>query len=188
MLYQERPLLIDLKGHPGVGKSAAARLLGRRLGVPVIDKDDIKDVLDGHARDPGDLAYRAMFTIARRQMSLGLSVICDSPLSEAGGYALANAMACDAAARLVVVECICSSEAEWRRRIEERGALGLPSHHVTSWETLEAHLRRRAAASSYPIDAPHLRVDTAAPLEEVARQVISWLAAGSGGDQGSPAE
>ncbi|HWQ11847.1 MAG TPA: AAA family ATPase [Roseiflexaceae bacterium] len=175
MLYHGRPLLIAFKGHPGSGKSALARVLGRRLGVPVIDKDDIKDVLDGRAEDAGGLAYTAMFNVARRQLLQGLSVICDSPLSEVGGYTMATVVAHDAAARLVVIECICSSQAEWRRRIEKRSALRLPAHHVTSWEDLEAHLRRRAETSSYPISEPYLVVDTVAPLEEVLRKIVTWL-------------
>lgn len=175
MLNTKQPLLIALKGHPGAGKSAVARLLGRRLGTPVIDKDDIKDVLDGCTADAGGLAYTAMFNVARRQLLQGLSVICDSPLSEVGGYALARAVAHDTAALLVIVECSCSSEAEWRRRIEGRNALRLPDHHVTSWRDLEDHLRRRAATSNYPISDPHLLVDTAAPLEDVVQQVITWI-------------
>lgn len=46
-MQKPAPLLIALKGHPGSGKSAVARALSRRLLIPLIDKDDIKDVLDG---------------------------------------------------------------------------------------------------------------------------------------------
>ena len=168
-------LLIALKGHPGVGKSVVARALGRRLAMPVIDKDDIKDVLDERCADPGGLSYTVMFSIAQRQLLQGLSVICDSPLSEVGGYTAACHVARSVSARLVVVECVCSSRAEWRRRIEKRAALQLPAHHVTSWDDLVAHLQRRAATSDYPIDAPHLVVDTVEALEDVVRQVVTWL-------------
>jgi predicted kinase len=171
----ESPLLIAFKGHPGSGKSAVARALGRRLAIPVIDKDDIKDVLDEHADDPGGLAYIAMFNIARRQLLQGLSVICDSPLSEVGGYTMGCAVAYDAAARLVVIECVCSSEEEWRRRIENRSALRLPAHHVTSWADLEEHMRRREASSSYPINEPHLVVDTIAPLTDIVARIVAWM-------------
>ena len=171
-------LLIALKGHPGAGKSAVARQLGRSLGTPVIDKDDIKDVLDGYTADAGGLAYTAMFNVARRQLLQGLSVICDSPLSEMAGYTRARAVAHDTAARLVIVECTCSSEAEWRRRIEDRSARRLPDHHVTSWRDLEEHLRRRAATSTYSISDPHLLIDTAAPLADVVQQIISWIETG----------
>lgn len=164
-----------MKGHPGSGKSAVARALGRRLHIPVIDKDDIKDVLDELCDDPGGLAYTAMFNIARRQLLQGLNVICDSPLSEPGGYTAACCVAHDATARLVVIECYCSSEEEWRRRIEKRSALRLPAHHVTTWADLEQHLRRRDSISDYPIHEPHLVVDTFAPLDDVIRQILGWL-------------
>lgn len=174
-LSRHRPLLIAFKGHPGSGKSAVARSLGRSLGIPVIDKDDIKDVLGSLCEDAGGLAYTAMFNVARRQLLQGLSAICDSPLSEIGGYTMARMIAHDAAARLKVIECVCSSEEEWRRRIEQRSALRLPAHHVTTWADLEAHLRRRAATSTYQIYEPHLLVDTVAPLEEVLQRIEVWL-------------
>lgn len=177
MAQTHRPLLIAMKGHPGSGKSAVARGLSRRLGIPLIDKDDIKDVLDGHVEDSGGLAYIAMFNVARRQLIQNLSVICDSPLSEVGGYTTACVVAHDAGARLLVIECICSSEEEWRRRIEQRAALRLPSHHVTTWEHLENHLRRRADTSNYAIQEPHLIVDTVAPIEDVLRTILEWIEA-----------
>lgn len=170
-----RPLLLVMKGHPGSGKSAVARGLSRQLGIPLIDKDDIKDVLDGRADDAGGLAYIAMFNVARRQLLQHLSVICDSPLSEIGGYTTACVVAHDTGARLLIIECICSSEDEWRRRIEQRSALRLPSHHITTWESLQDHMRRRAETSIYVIQEPHLVVDTYAPLEDVLRTIIDWI-------------
>lgn len=184
------PLLIVMKGHPGSGKSAVARGLSRRLGIPLIDKDDIKDVLDGRTADSGGLAYIAMFSIARRQLMQRLSVICDSPLSEVGGYTTACVVAHDTGARVLIVECFCSSEDEWRRRIEQRGALRLPSHHITTWESLQQHLRRRADTSNYPIYEPHLLVDTIGPLEDVLQTIIAWIeeVSRSGGmNRGNPA-
>jgi predicted kinase len=132
-------------------------------------------VLGGVCDDAGGLAYTAMFNVARRQLLQGLSVICDSPLSEVGGYTMACVVAHDTAARLVVVECACSSLEEWRRRIEKRSALRLPAHHITRWEDLEAHLQRRAETSNYVISEPHLPVDTVAPLEDVLQRIIAWL-------------
>ena len=172
---QSSPTLIAMKGHPGSGKSAVARALGRQLGIPVIDKDDIKDVLDNICEDAGGLAYTAMFNIARRQLLQNLSVICDSPLSEPAGYTAASCIAHDTTANLVVIECFCSSEEEWRRRIEQRSALRLPDNHVTNWHDLEAHLRRRHDVSNYAISEPHLMVDTNTSLSEVLHCITSWL-------------
>lgn len=169
------PLLIVFKGHPGSGKSAIARALGRRLRIPVIDKDDIKDVLSGICDDAGGLAYTAMFNVARRQLLHGLSVICDSPLSEVAGYTAAACIAHDAAADMVVIECYCSAPDEWRRRIEQRSALRLPAHHITTWDDLQEHMRRREESSNYPIQEPHLVVDTVGRLDQVLETIITWL-------------
>ncbi len=168
-------LLIALKGHPGCGKSAVAQELGQRLQIPVIDKDDIKDLLVGYP-DPGGLAYVTMFRIARRQLLLGMRVICDSPLSEEQGYAAARRIASETGSRLVVIECVCSSPSLWRQRIEQRAALGEPAHDIASWSDLERHLLRRRESSCYPIDVPYLVVDTVRPRAAVIAEVLNWLA------------
>lgn len=172
------PLLIAFKGHPGVGKSAVARALSRRLGIPLIDKDDIKDILDGSCSDSGGLAYDAMFNVGRRQLLQGLSVICDSPLSDVRGYTSARCVANDTGAQLAVIECVCSIHTEWQRRIEQRAALRLPAHHITTWAALEDHMQRRGESSQYAIDDPYLCVDTLAPVERLINGVVDWLQSG----------
>jgi|SRR5579863_2874463 len=82
--------LIALKGLPGSGKSTIGRALSKHLGCPIIDKDDIKDILDGHTPESGGLAYEVMFNIAHRQLLQGLDVICDSPLTFSVSYERAD--------------------------------------------------------------------------------------------------
>jgi predicted kinase len=45
--------LIVMKGFAGSGKSTLARALSRELGWPLVDKDDVKDLLDGHVQAAG---------------------------------------------------------------------------------------------------------------------------------------
>jgi predicted kinase len=101
---------IALKGLAGSGKSTLGRALGQRLGWPIIDKDDIKDLLDGHTPEAGMLAYATMLRIARRQLLLGLDVIADSPLTFSALYAEARRIAAETHASLVIIECFCSDE------------------------------------------------------------------------------
>ena len=169
------PLLVLMRGLPGSGKSTVARELGRRLGWPVIDKDDVKDLLDGHATGAGWLSYRVMLNIARSQLALGLSVICDSPLTFASVYAEAEQVAAEWRARLMVIGCECLDNELLRARIEGRSGSGLPSHHQTSWAGWQAALPGWQEAMAYPIAAPLLTLDTARPLAQCVDEAAGWL-------------
>lgn len=167
--------LIAMKGMPGCGKSAVSRALGKQLGFPVIDKDDIKDILDGHTSEAGPLAYGTMFNVARRQIMQGLDVICDSPLTFHISYEKAQSIAAETHASLIIVECICSDEQEWSRRINVRKQLHLPAHHQTDWDTLHANRHEMERAMDYPISHPRIIVDTVRPLDEVVAEIVEWL-------------
>lgn len=161
-----------MKGPPGSGKSTVARELGRRLRWPVIDKDDVRDLLPDEI---GGLSYEAMLSIARRQLQIGLSVIADSPLGYGRSYRTALAIAAECGARVVVIESECSDPAVWRQRIEVRRDMGLPAHHTTDWGRVEAFYAR-AATDDFTIEVPHLVVDTAGgDAAQTAEEVLRWM-------------
>lgn len=152
--------------------------MGRQLRWPVVDKDDVNDILYGHTGNekPGPLAYEVMFNVARRQLLLGLSVICDSPLT--GGSWHVSQIATETGATLAVVACRCSDEALWRERINARKVLNLPAHHQTDWDTMQSHrapdpLPLHAAEA---VDHPFLLVDTVAPVDTLCGRIVAWLA------------
>lgn len=167
--------LVAMRGFAGSGKSTLARALGRKLGWPVIDKDDVKDVLDGQAPDAGRLAYDALLRVTRRQLLQGLSVICDSPLSFASLYGEARRIAAETGATLIIVECHCPDEAVWRSRISSRQGLGLPSHHQTDWAAFRQYRDARLTEAAYPVTDPHLLVDTTRPVADLVAEVSRWL-------------
>ncbi len=170
--------LIVFRGVAGSGKSTVSRALGRALGWPVVDKDDVKDILDGHADDAGGLAYLVMFNVARRQLLQGFSVICDSPLSFTPFYERARQIAAETGAMLAIIECQCPDEAIWRDRINGRKALSLPAHHQTDWEAYRTHLDRMLPAMHYPITDPHLVVETTRPVTDIVTTITAWLERG----------
>lgn len=167
--------LIAMKGLPGCGKSAVSRALGKQLGCPVIDKDDIKDILDGHSPEAGPLAYETMFNIARRQLLQGLDVICDSPLTFRISYEKAQLIAAETHAALVIVECLCSDEQEWSRRINGRKQLQLPAHHQKNWDTFQTNQPEMKRVMDYQISHPQITVDTVRPLDEIVAEITQWL-------------
>jgi predicted kinase len=167
--------LIALKGLSGSGKSTLGSALSKRLGWPLIDKDDVKDLLDGSTPEAGGLSYDIMFTIARRQLLQGLNVICDSPLVSNRAYQHARDIAAESSTSLAVVECQCSDEWLWSQRINARKTLQLSAHHQTDWD---AFLRLRPnyiAQGNYSITDPLLVVDTARPFQECLVEIIDWI-------------
>jgi len=169
------PLLVALKGFPGSGKSALGRAVSAHFGWPLVDKDDLLDVLVDQPVDAGRLAYEAMWQVARRQLLQGFSVVCDSPLSHPIGYRAARRVAVETGATLVVVECRCSIEEVWRERIDARVAHRLPPHRATSWNQLALIRDRVADQAAYAITDPLLVVDTSGDLADTAAQVVGWL-------------
>jgi predicted kinase len=167
--------LIAMKGFAGCGKSTLSRALSRELGWPMIDKDDVKDLLDGHASAAGPLAYNIMFNIARRQLLQGLNVICDSPLTGNISYEHAQAIARETHASLGIIECVCSDETLWSERINGRKEFQLPAHHQTDWAAMQAFLRHPHLQENYSITHPHLVVDTARSLQECIAEALAWL-------------
>lgn len=169
------PCLLLMKGSAGTGKSTIARALAGQLGWPLIDKDDVKDMIDGQAPDAGRLAYAVMFQVARRQLDAGQHVICDSPLSYSSLYAEAKAIAATAGATVAVLATSCPDEAEWQRRIDQRKTLNLPAHHQTDWHAFQPVRSAWEASAAYPIDAPILTVDTTRPLDKLVSDAAGWL-------------
>ena len=173
--------LLAFKGLPGTGKTTLSRCLAQSLGWPLVDKDDIKDVIHAGCANSGPLSYTVTFQVARRQLVCGLSVICDSPLMYAESYANARRIASEANARLLVIETVLSDGQLWRERIEARKhdpRFLAGGHYVTDWAVFNAPSPAYGGRNipAYPMTVPCLQVDTALPLPAVLATITSWLA------------
>ena len=167
--------MIALKGLSGSGKSTLGRALSKQLGWPLIDKDDVKDLLDGYTAEAGGLAYEIMFSIARRQLLQGLNVICDSPLVSSQSYQHARDIAAESSASLTVIECRCPDEWLWSQRIDGRKTFQLTAHHQTDWEAFKRLLPDKRAEGSYAVTDPLFVIDTVRPFQECLVEVIDWI-------------
>lgn len=105
--------LIQMHGHPGSGKSALARALGRVLPAVVIDKDVIASALIRSGVDFGEAgapAYQVMYSQAARFLADGHSVIMDSPCFWPRIEESTRAVAEAAGVAWVMIETQCADE------------------------------------------------------------------------------
>jgi len=170
------PLLVAVRGMPGIGKTALALALGRELGWPVLDKDDIKEIVYGRTPVADELSYDLLFGLARRQLRQGLNVVVDSPLMHAGLYALALRTAFEADATLVVLDCVLPDAAEHRRRIEARAASRpVRGWGIQDWAGFVEYRDRMLGRSEYVIEVAHTVVDLSQDSNVAAYKAADWL-------------
>lgn len=189
------PILVAMKGHPGTGKSTVASALARALRCPLIDKDDIRDCTypieqvliqaspaEAAKQLLNDLSYEAMWQVAATQLRLGLSLVVDSPLSRQSHLNRLLEMGADTGAKVVVVECKPGDMAQWRRRVEMRGAVAGSGragwHKPWTWGEMEKLLESYGGCWDYEIvEVPRLLLDTTAPLEieEMVSKALAFV-------------
>jgi len=132
---RELMTLIVMRGYPGTGKSTIARAISAALHAPLIDRDILRQKavdIFGNLPHVGRFSYELMFALAEEQLSLGLSVVVDTPLTYRTTYEQAKEIAQTFHAPMLVVHCRCSPEVQ-KRRLE--GRVGKVSEfQITSWE------------------------------------------------------
>lgn len=175
--------LIVFAGPRASGKTTLARHVARELPAVYLAKDTLKDRTLALAQElqiaqaqelAGPLSYELLVDLARDNLSLGLSVVVDSP---AGFQLFREKIIALAKARKVelrLIECLCSDEQLLRERVE-RGGEGLPPHRVRDWDSYQ-----RERAQYERISGPRLVVDTADPVAANTRKVLNYLSAGPG--------
>jgi predicted kinase len=178
------PQLIVFAGLPGTGKSSLARAVARELRAVYLDKDTIKDCalvladkmkLDEARELAGPLSYELLVDLARDNLTLGLSVVLDSP----AGYSLyrdrVKQLARSLRTDLQLIECICTDERLLRQRVESPGP-DQPVYRARDWA---AYQRDREQFER--LTERRLVVDTAETQALNVRKVLAYL-----GHSGSP--
>lgn len=166
------PLVVQMHGEPGSGKSTVARELGSRLGAVVLDKDVIKAALlrTGIAEmEAAAGAYEVFFAQGRALVTAGQSIVLDNPVYWASVEQRWLEIADAAESPRILIECVCPDDAELTRRLVTRAAL-------------ESQPRERLNPERFPGIAetqfePRLTVDTTRPLDEIVREAVVFIEA-----------
>lgn len=161
-------MLIVFGGLPGVGKSAVAAEVARRLGAAYLRIDVIEVAMTRglglpKEDDIGPAGYVVANDLAGSNLALGVPVVADSvnPLPET--RAAWRAVAAGAGARCLEVEVFCSDRTEHRRRVE--GRLDDPAAlQPPTWAEVEARAWEPWPAAQVRLDTAILSIAEAAVL------------------------
>jgi predicted kinase len=142
-LVRPLPTLVLMAGLPGTGKSTLSQALGRELGWPVINKDELKRTFLNMGETDmraGIMAYETVFTfthdlLVRQQLSIILDTASLYPFI----LEYATRIASEANAGLKIVLCLLESDLRAQRLKERTGAV---NQHVAEPSTLEEDLLR----------------------------------------------
>ena len=159
--------LLQMAGPPGSGKSALARVIGRRTAAVVLDKDVLKTAALHAGADEtlaGGTAYEAFFDLADHLLGQGLSVVLDSPSYFETIPAKGQALATERGISYHFVECVCEDQAELERRLSGRPRL----------DSQPGSLSPSGRVTMAPPGA-YLRVDTLQPIERCLEVVLELL-------------
>lgn len=127
-------MLIALGGLPGVGKSALATSLARRIGAVHLRIDRIEQAMRNSGLTvSGPEGYRVARDLAEDNLRVGRTVIVDSvnPVAITRDYWRSTAASLDV--KLVEIEVVCSDKYLHHQRVESR-TTDIPNLVLPTWQ------------------------------------------------------
>lgn len=159
--------IVYFRGLPGVGKSTIARSLAKNLSMPIIDYDDVKGALVNYLEVPElpIASYNIVKNILESNINSNNNIIFDSH----GFYKEAFRKCSSVTNNIILINCTCSDEENWRLRLTSRTDIR-PSH-INDPDTILS-LKHKMEN----IDSTHtLEIDTIHGVDQSVSSILQYL-------------
>jgi predicted kinase len=167
------PVVVQMHGEPGSGKSTVAREMGRWLGAVVLDKDIVKDaVMRGLGIDnatAGPPAYEVYWAVARSIVEQGHSLIFDNPAYWPQVQERSREIADSAGAAYVMIECVCPDRGVLIERLASRDGLLSQPREPYRFDLVDGIAQPACE---------RLVLDTTRSLAELVEEAMAYIEAG----------
>lgn len=161
-------MLIIFGGLPATEKTTIARALAERLKAMYLRIDTIENVISPLLSEVNEVGYQIAYDVARDNLRLGLTVVCDSvnPIAITREHYREIALQCNVP--FLEVEIVCSDKAEHRKRVENRLS-DIEGFTLPTWAEVESRYYE-------PWDEKHLVIDTAKlSVEESVEAILKEI-------------
>lgn len=169
---------IQMSGFPGSGKSTLAHEIAKRTGCIIIDHDIVKSALinsiDEGAIDgklAGKISYNIDFSLVDFHLSLGQSVILDSPCLYEEMVNKGTKLAEKYNVKYKYIECYLDDFNEINKRLKNREKMVSQIAEVKSFATFQSTLLN----SKKPANTNCIVVKTDQSLESYIEEVMDYI-------------
>lgn len=178
-------LMVVVTGAPGAGKTSLARPLAEHLALPLITKDDLKEILfetlgwgdRARSRALSDAAYEVMFHIVGALAAAGNSLVLEANFRPAAAERMTE-MGRIHGLSFVQIRCFAEPSVMVERLVRRaEGGLRHPGHLDN--QTLPEMLELATDGAALELGCPVIDVDTSEPqgfdVELISRQIASLV-------------
>jgi predicted kinase len=165
------PKLIVFSGIPGVGKSRLSFKLAEKMGIAILTKDQVERTLieSKLVQDTARVAYDVMIQTAEFNLHHGVSIILDAVWGTNNLRKHLKTITTEMSAELYIIECICSDEGLWKKRVGSREEM-VKGWDPAGWDEVE---RVKEYYESW--EMPHLTLDSVNNFEENYKSLLEYL-------------
>jgi predicted kinase len=165
--------LLQMAGFPGSGKSTLAKEISKHIDVVVIDRDVIKSSMTeaGVGADiVANASYSVTFSLCRFYLSIGKSVIIDTPCYYDESLENGMSIAREYNAKYKYIECRLEDFEEINSRLKSRTRV------ISQIEAAEKERFLRALdKSKKPANGDFLVVDSSLPIDTYIDKVLCYI-------------